>query len=125
MQAHPAYLSSCFRCTPYAQKSVYTLQGVASANSTLEWSPNYSDLTGMIFPSVGNYRIKYDNTVVDVSGHTFSMLVVIFLRCTVSRTRCVGSCAFNYLNIKHVYLTNVFITRSICVHHKKMAGDGH
>ena len=54
------------------KQSVYTLQGVANANSTVEWSPNYSDLTGMIFfQAIGNYRIKYDNPVVDVSGHTF------------------------------------------------------
>ena len=54
------------------KQSVYTLQGVASANSTVEWSPNYSDLEGLIFfQAVGSYRLKYDNTVVDVEGHTF------------------------------------------------------
>jgi hypothetical protein len=54
------------------KQSVYTLQGVAQANSTVEWSPNYSDLDGLIFfQAIGSYRLKYDNTVVDVSGHTF------------------------------------------------------
>ena len=54
------------------KQSVYTLQGVAQPNSTMEWSPNYRDLSGMIFfQAVGNYRLKYENTVVDVAGHTF------------------------------------------------------
>ena len=54
------------------KQSVYTLQGVARPNNTVEWSPNYSDLTGMIFfQAIGNYTLKYENTVVDVSGHTF------------------------------------------------------
>ena len=53
------------------KQSVYTLQGVARANSTMEWSPNYS-LHGMIFfQAIGNYTLKYDDTIVVVNGHTF------------------------------------------------------
>jgi len=54
------------------KQSVYTLQGVGSANSTMEWSPSYSDLNGMIFfQAFGNYTLKYENLAIRVDGHTF------------------------------------------------------
>jgi hypothetical protein len=54
------------------KQSVYTLQGVARPNSTVEWSPNYSDLNGMIFfQAFGNSILKYENTIVQVDGQAF------------------------------------------------------
>ena len=54
------------------KQSIYTIQGIARPNSTMEWSPNYRDLNGMIFfQSIGKYTLKYDNTEIRVDGHTF------------------------------------------------------
>ena len=54
------------------KQSMYTFQGVAKANSTLEWTPKYKDISGMIFfQAIGNYTLKYDNTEILVNGHTF------------------------------------------------------
>lgn len=65
-------LAAAFVAHLIPKQSVYTLQGVARANSTMEWSPNYRDLSGlMLFQAIGKYKLKYDDTVVDVNGHTF------------------------------------------------------
>ena len=54
------------------KQSMYTFQGVGRPNSTIEWSPSYKDLNGMIFfQAFGKANLKYDNTVVYVDGQAF------------------------------------------------------
>jgi len=54
------------------KQSVYSLQGIARTNSTVQWSPNYKDLNGMyFFQAIGNHTLSFDSTVIQVDGHTF------------------------------------------------------
>jgi hypothetical protein len=54
------------------KQTLYTFQGVALANSTVEWSPAYRDLNGMFFfQALGKHTLMYDNTRIHVDGHAF------------------------------------------------------
>lgn len=54
------------------KQTVYTLQGVAHANKTIEWFPNYKDMTGMFFfEARGNHTLTYNNNKIIVAGHAF------------------------------------------------------
>jgi len=54
------------------KQSHYTIQGIGLPNSVIDWSPQYSDIYGMIFfHAIGNSTLKFGNTEIKVEREAF------------------------------------------------------
>ena len=54
------------------KQSHYTIRGIGHPGTQIAWSPQYSDIYGMVFfHGVGNFTVRFDTTEVIVEDNAF------------------------------------------------------